>query len=165
MIAVGVVVVATAVVILLRGNSGTSTVGGTSPASESGLASGRVQTNDPGAAAPATSQPARQLAIIDLVKGKGPAAKSGKTVKVHYTGTLENGKKFDSSLDRGEPYEFTLGRGSVIPGWDQGLLDMRVGGKRRLIIPPELGYGARGMGSSIPPNSTLIFEVELLEVK
>jgi FKBP-type peptidyl-prolyl cis-trans isomerase FkpA len=102
--------------------------------------------------------------IIDHEIGKGAEAISGKRVSVHYTGTLENGSKFDSSHDRDEPFVFTLGRGQVIKGWDQGIVGMKVGGKRRLEIEPALGYGARGFPPVIPPNSKLIFEVELLEV-
>jgi peptidylprolyl isomerase len=86
-------------------------------------------------------------------------------VTVHYTGTLENGTKFDSSVDKGQPLPFKIGSGSVIPGWDEGIMTMSVGGKRRLIVPPRLGYGAQGRPPTIPPNSTLIFEVELLSVK
>src|SRR5688572_10240845 len=105
------------------------------------------------------------LESVDLVVGQGDEAKSGKRVSVHYTGTLTNGKKFDSSLDRGKPFSFTLGAGEVIKGWDQGVAGMKVGGKRKLTIPPDLGYGARGAGGGlIPPNATLVFEVELLEV-
>ncbi|QQS49385.1 MAG: FKBP-type peptidyl-prolyl cis-trans isomerase [Acidobacteriota bacterium] len=104
------------------------------------------------------------LKYIDHVVGTGPSPQSGQTVTVHYTGTLTDGSKFDSSLDRGQPFEFTIGIGRVIKGWDEGVMSMKVGGKRRLIIPPQLGYGSRNMGP-IPPNSTLIFEVELLSVK
>lgn len=104
------------------------------------------------------------LKYIDLVVGTGPAPKIGARVSVHYTGWLEDGTKFDSSRDRGVPFSFVLGRGEVIKGWDEGIASMRVGGKRRLIIPPELGYGQRGAGNIIPPNATLIFEVELLKI-
>jgi len=101
----------------------------------------------------------------DLEQGSGETAVAGKQMKVHYTGWLADGKKFDSSVDTGHPFRFILGRGRVIKGWDEGLAGMKVGGKRQLRIPPELAYGARGFGSTIPPNSTLIFEVELLEVR
>ncbi|HEX4605152.1 MAG TPA: FKBP-type peptidyl-prolyl cis-trans isomerase [Candidatus Angelobacter sp.] len=97
--------------------------------------------------------------------GSGAVAGAGKTVKVHYTGWLLDGKEFDSSVGSGEPIEFELGTGQVIKGWDQGIVGMKVGGKRQLRIPPALGYGSRGAGSAIPPNSTLIFDVELVGVK
>ena len=103
------------------------------------------------------------LSYTDIVKGTGAAPISGKNVTVHYTGTLENGKKFDSSVDRGQPFVFRIGAGEVIPGWDEGVISMRVGGKRRLVIPSQLGYGAAGAGGVIPPNATLIFDVELLD--
>jgi FKBP-type peptidyl-prolyl cis-trans isomerase len=106
-----------------------------------------------------------ELKIEDLVVGTGAEAISGKTVSVHYTGTLVDGTKFDSSKDRGTPFEFNLGAGQVIQGWDLGVVGMKVGGKRKLTIPSNLGYGAQGAGGVIPPNATLIFEVELLEVK
>lgn len=105
------------------------------------------------------------LQYIDIVEGTGPSPQPGQQVRVHYTGTLENGKKFDSSVDRGEPFEFPIGIGRVIKGWDEGVMSMKVGGKRTLVIPSDLGYGARGAGGVIPPNATLIFEVELLGVK
>lgn len=108
---------------------------------------------------------ASELKIEDLVVGTGAEAVSGKLISVHYTGTLTNGTKFDSSKDRGEPFEFTLGAGQVIQGWDKGFAGMKVGGKRKLTIPSEMGYGAQGAGGVIPPNATLIFEVELLGVK
>ena len=105
------------------------------------------------------------LVIEDLVVGSGDAASAGQRVSVHYTGWLADGKKFDSSKDRGEPFMFSLGRGEVIRGWDEGVTGMKVGGTRKLTIPPDLGYGARGAGGVIPPNATLLFEVELLGVR
>jgi len=113
----------------------------------------------------ATIAPMDKLVIEDLQEGTGSAVKSGDTIVVHYTGTLADGKKFDSSLDRGQPFTTQIGVGQVIPGWDQGLPGMKVGGLRRLLIPSELGYGSRGAGSSIPPDSDLIFEIQLLEIK
>jgi FKBP-type peptidyl-prolyl cis-trans isomerase FkpA len=104
------------------------------------------------------------LIYEDHSKGEGATAKSGDTVLVHYTGWLTNGRKFDSSLDRNEPFSFVLGRGNVIAGWDEGVEGMQVGGRRTLTIPPDLGYGPYGAGGVIPPNATLVFEVELLEV-
>lgn len=106
-----------------------------------------------------------QLQIEDLQVGTGAEAAAGHQVDVHYTGWLTNGQKFDSSLDRGKPFSFQLGGGMVIKGWDQGVAGMKVGGKRKLTIPPELGYGDRGAGNVIPPGATLVFEVELLGVK
>lgn len=113
-----------------------------------------------------TTTTASGLQYNEINEGAGALPKSGQTAKVHYTGWLyENGvkgKKFDSSVDRGQPFEFALGQGMVIKGWDEGVATMKIGGKRELIIPPALGYGARGAGGVIPPNATLLFEVELL---
>jgi len=105
------------------------------------------------------------LKYIDLVVGTGASPAPGQTAVVHYTGWLTDGKKFDSSVDRGTPFEFPLGQGRVIRGWDEGVATMKVGGKRKLTIPSDLGYGARGAGGAIPPNATLVFEVELLAIK
>ena len=104
------------------------------------------------------------LIIEDLTEGPGDIASAGQLVAVHYTGWLTDGSKFDSSKDRNDPFEFTLGARHVIAGWDEGVQGMKVGGKRKLTIPPELGYGARGAGGVIPPHATLVFEVELLEI-
>lgn len=120
----------------------------------------------------AMTAPITELQKIDTKVGDGREAEIGFNVSVHYTGWLydpavedKKGQKFDSSVDRGQPFEFSLGAGQVIQGWDQGVQGMKIGGKRTLIIPPELGYGARGAGGVIPPNATLVFDVELLDVK
>jgi peptidylprolyl isomerase len=109
------------------------------------------------------------LQIEDTQPGTGASPQTGQTCVMHYTGWLyvngQKGSKFDSSLDRGRPFEFSIGRGQVIKGWDEGVATMKTGGKRTLVIPPELGYGARGAGGAIPPNATLLFEVELLAVR
>jgi len=120
----------------------------------------------PAQSAPATpaAPQATELKIEDTKVGKGATAKTGDTVTVNYTGYLTDGTKFDSSLDSGKPFSFTIGNGDVIAGWDQGIPGMKVGGKRKLTIPPALGYGAQGAGGVIPPNATLVFDVELLSV-
>ena len=120
----------------------------------------------PAAAPPGAITTASGLQYVDQVTGNGPVPQAGQTVAVHYTGYLANGTKFDSSVDRGTPFEFVLGQHAVIAGWDEGLATMHVGGKRRLIIPPDLAYGAQGAGNgAIPPNATLTFDVELLSIK
>lgn len=105
------------------------------------------------------------LIVEKITEGNGATPKAGDRVKVHYTGWLTNGQKFDSSRDRGQPFVFTLGRGQVIRGWDEGVAQMKVGDTAKLTIPPDMGYGARGAGGVIPPNATLVFEVELLGIE
>lgn len=105
------------------------------------------------------------LQFIDMVQGRGEGPATGNKVTVHYSGYLMNGKKFDSSVDRGQPFSFVIGLGQVIKGWDEGVASMKTGGKRKLIIPAELGYGKHGAGGVIPPNAILVFDVELLAVK
>jgi FKBP-type peptidyl-prolyl cis-trans isomerase FkpA len=122
---------------------------------------GQATTPAPAASAPKVSE----LVKKDLKPGKGAAAKSGDTVRVHYTGTLLDGTKFDSSLDRGDPFEFTLGKGEVIKGWDEGVVGMKAGGKRKLTIPSEMAYGKRGSPPKIPPDAPLQFEIELIEIR
>ena len=134
-----------------------------------GGVSGFVSTTASAQTAGKTMTTASGLQIIDSVAGTGASPKAGQTCVMHYTGWLyengQKGKKFDSSVDRNEPFEFPIGKGRVIAGWDEGVASMKVGGKRTLIIPPQLGYGARGAGGVIPPNATLMFDVELLGVK
>jgi len=120
---------------------------------------------DKPAEAPKPKEPEKPLEKKDLVVGKGPEAKAGDQISVHYVGTLTDGKEFDASRKHGKPFEFQLGRGNVIKGWDEGVQGMKPGGKRKLVIPPSMGYGERGAPPSIPPNATLVFEVELLEIK
>jgi FKBP-type peptidyl-prolyl cis-trans isomerase len=132
------------------------------------LAQSNSSKSDTSAPTKVTGKPHTGLGGLqywDIKEGTGATAASGHTVSVHYTGWLTNGKKFDSSVDRGEPFKFQLGAGQVIKGWDEGVAGMKVGGKRQLRIPPELGYGDRGAGGVIPPNATLIFDVELLGVQ
>lgn len=111
------------------------------------------------------TETASGLKYVDLQVGEGPMPQKGQTVTVHYTGTLEDGTPFDSSRDRGQPFQFQIGVGQVIKGWDEGVSTMKVGGRRQLIIPSDLGYGPRGAGGVIPPNATLVFDVELLGTK
>lgn len=110
----------------------------------------------------ASTTTASGLIMDDIIVGDGAEASAGQHVTVHYTGWLTSGEKFDSSKDRDQPFDFPLGGGRVIRGWDEGVQGMKIGGKRKLTIPPDLGYGARGAGGAIPPNATLVFEVELL---
>ncbi len=135
---------------LLAGGCGPSASKASEPGADRG---GTMQTTPSG------------LQYEDLVVGNGDSPRTGQTVVVHYTGWLDDGKKFDSSVDRGRPFEFQFGTGQVIKGWDEGVTTMKVGGKRKLIIPSELGYGSRGAGGVIPPNARLTFEVELLGIK
>lgn len=133
---------------------------------------GSTPTSEPAEGTPMAETGISALQMVDTTTGTGDEARPGRVVRVHYTGWLydaskadKKGAKFDSSKDRNEPFEFPLGGGQVIPGWDQGFAGMKVGGSRVLTIPPDMGYGARGAGGVIPPNATLLFEVELLEVK
>jgi len=133
----------------------------TAPPSDAGQATTPPSQDAP--EAPAAAE-VTELVIEDISVGTGAEAKAGDMVTVHYTGWLTDGTKFDSSLDAGRPFQFPLGQGQVIPGWDQGVAGMKIGGKRKLTIPPDLGYGSAGAGGVIPPNATLIFEVELLSI-
>lgn len=123
------------------------------------------QTGTTQAAMENATQTQSGLRYVDVQPGTGNAPKTGQRVTVHYTGTLEDGTKFDSSVDRGQPFTFTIGIGQVIRGWDEGVATMKEGGKRKLIIPASLGYGAKGAGNVIPPNATLLFDVELIKVE
>lgn len=144
--------------------SATAPPGGPPPGAPTTGAADTTATTDKPAGKTVTT--ASGLKYIEIKEGSGESPKPGQTVVVHYTGTLEDGTKFDSSVDRGEPFKFPLGQGQVIPGWDEGIATMKPGGKRKLIIPPDLGYGASGTpGGPIPPNATLHFDVELLRVE
>ena len=145
----------------IQGETPTTTAAEAKPAQQPSAA----PTPTPAKPAEPPPDPNAKLEIKDLVVGKGAEAKAGDTVKVHYVGTLTNGDEFDASKKHGtEPFTFELGKGRVIKGWDEGVAGMKEGGKRKLTIPPHLGYGARGAGAKIPPNSTLVFEVELVQV-
>jgi FKBP-type peptidyl-prolyl cis-trans isomerase len=153
--------------------------GGADKSADMAGAAGNSSSNPPGGSAPAQNSNGDNgvsnitaLQVTDVKVGDGAEAKSGQTVSVHYTGWLysasapdHHGTKFDSSRDRNEPFEFRLGAGQVIKGWDQGVAGMKVHGQRTLVIPPDLGYGGRGAGGVIPPNATLLFDVELLDVR
>jgi peptidylprolyl isomerase len=163
---------ATAVVLAACGGDGNGTPsadGGKTPVAESQtpVTNGGDMTQGPPAVSGDPITTGSGLQFIDIEQGKGDAPKASQTIVVHYTGWLESdGTKFDSSVDRGTPFSFTIGEGQVIGGWDEGLATMQVGGKRRLIIPPDLAYGEAGAGGgAIPPNATLIFDVELLEIQ
>lgn len=139
---------------------------GQRPGSQTGAVNGTLCTNQPPAATGLTNEGITTLRIEDLKEGSGPQAITSNTVRVQYIGRLVDGKQFDTSCQPGRtPFEFTLGAGQVIPGWDSGLVGMRVGGQRRLIIPASLAYGERSPSPDIPPNSALVFDVELLEIK
>ena len=158
----------------LAGCQQTSTTEKSSTATTNTAATGTSATSEPAAGTPATTSGATEgqertlpggLKVTDIKVGSGPMAETGSTVAVHYTGWLMDGTKFDSSLDRGDPIVFQLGAGRVIKGWEEGLKGMRVGGKRKLTIPTSMGYGAQGYPPVIPPDATLQFEVELMNVK
>lgn len=147
-----------AVALIITGCDGCSSK--TTDAGSSGETSTKVASKNSSDSA----APQAKLEIVEIEVGDGKEAAAGYRVTVHYTGTLEDGSKFDSSLDRNAPFSFNLGRGEVIKGWDEGVAGMKIGGKRKLIIPPHMAYGERGVQGAIPPNATLIFEVELLGV-
>ena len=148
-------------VLAITGSNGCTKKENATTETQSGSTSAMTATTT---AAPTGGANVTELKIEELKVGNGAEAKAGQPVSVHYTGWLTDGKKFDSSLDRGQPFKFQLGAGQVIPGWDKGVAGMKVGGKRKLTIPPAMGYGERGAGGVIPPNATLVFEVELLGV-
>jgi FKBP-type peptidyl-prolyl cis-trans isomerase len=150
---------------LLLATAALTVLAGCNQATEQGASSNQAADNAAiSTDAKVTTKTGLKYTILKEGAADAPVAKAGDTVSVHYTGYLTNGSKFDSSVDRNQPFEFPLGAGRVIPGWDEGVAGMKVGEKRKLVIAPELGYGSRDMGQ-IPPNSTLVFEVELLGIK
>jgi peptidylprolyl isomerase len=170
LISFGVMVACCVVLLVAQFTNKTTAIAGTLPTPVAEVQPVLVAETPKPMAAPATQPETKKmvktdsgLQYVDEVEGTGAAPQSGQTVTVHYTGTLTDGTKFDSSRDRGEPFKFKIGVGQVIKGWDEGVGTMKVGGRRQLTIPPDLGYGTRGIGP-IPPNSTLLFDVELLKV-
>jgi FKBP-type peptidyl-prolyl cis-trans isomerase len=163
---IGILILAVGGLFVLQ-NSSTSPSGATPPVLNSPSPTGGTGMcdNQPAADTSFKNEDVKTLGKQDKVVGTGAEAVAGKTVVVNYIGRLVDGNKFDASCDRGQPFDFQLGTGGVIKGWDEGVAGMKVGGQRRLVIPAELGYGAAGAGGAIPPNSALIFDVELLEVK
>jgi peptidylprolyl isomerase len=168
LISLGLMVACAALVLFAQFNNPPAAIADTQPTQVA------MNTNKPAAKPTTTNKKkpmsetvttASGLKYKEVTLGTGATPATGQTVEVHYTGTLENGTKFDSSRDRGQTFKFQIGVGQVIKGWDEGVGSMKVGGRRNLIIPPDLGYGARGAGGVIPPNATLLFDVELIGVK